>query len=681
MKKMKKVWVLFAVFVLAFTMNVNVYAEDEPATVALVSPVNIKIVHTNDTHGRAYEGQDGASNIGAKATIAGFDKVKAVANSADPKYGGRRADFILDAGDLFHGLSFATIDQGDSIAQIIGAVGYDAISPGNHDWNYGQERLKELESKVQFRNPGFRMLAGNIEKNGLFFGDTQKIVKEIDGVKVGVFGVSDPRIKEDVAPYQVEGLTFQDEVTYANQMVAQLRTTDGCEVVIAVSHGLELEAFVAQTKGIDVLVGGHEHQVINKSISNADGKSVLVVEAGYYFNNIGVISLVYDQTQKVVTAATEIAVSASEAGTLSLDTEAQGVQDLMTQMKNDQAVVKNKGVGTSTTELSWGWPEVRISEQPIGRVITDSYLSVSGADIAFENAGGIRAGIPKGMITRGNVIDISPFGNYLETRTIKGSDIRGVLETSLEIGRQSKEAYDVDPGGNNYPKNSGSYLQCGGLHVTYDMAKAQGQRIQNMEVVKLDGTTTPFQEGAFYTVACSNYLATASEYPAFAASAKLAEYPTCEESIISYVGKGDATIQSSANRVRMDSIPTPLPKEMVTVQYTAEKGGTITGEQNQTIERGTDASVVKAVANSGYQFKAWSDGVKTAERTDKTVDKNISVIAAFTKTTAVADKKTPAKPAAKTADGTPIGSVLVMLAGAFLVTVYDYKKQSKKSSH
>ncbi|MEG0329000.1 MAG: bifunctional UDP-sugar hydrolase/5'-nucleotidase [Longicatena sp.] len=665
MKNLKKLLLLLSISLFVFSTNIQyVKAEDKTP---------IKIVHTNDTHGRVYEGQDKSSNIGSKATIAGFDKVKAVANSTDTKYGGKKADFILDAGDSFHGLSFATVDKGNSIARIMGAVGYDALTPGNHDWNYGQQQLLALESIVKNNNPNFKLLAGNVEKNNVaFFGNNNSIIKDVNGIKVGVFGVSDPRIKSDVAPYNVAGLDFKDEIKYANDMVAELEKAK-CNVVIALTHGLELETFAKNTKGIDVIVGGHEHQIFNKTLKNQNNKDVSIVETGYYFNNIGVLNLKYSSSTDSV-EANETLVTPVQASAIVMDTEAQKVAALINTIKNEQATEKNKKIGDSSTTLLWDWPSVRIDEQPIGRLLSDAYLDVSKADISFENAGGIRAGLNAGVITKGNIIDISPFGNYIETRTMKGSDIKTVLERSIEIGRLSKIAYEKDPNGNDYPNNSGSYLQVGGLYVTYDLFEAMGSRIKEIKLMKADNSSVDFDENAQYVTAISNYLATSKDYPEFVQATKVAEYSTCEEAITQFVQKGDNTIQSSIQRVRLQNVSTPSVKS-ISLQYIADTGGYIEGNSKQEIVQGKDGSEVRAVANKGYCFNGWSDGVKSETRKDNKVTENKVIHATFIKESN--DKQTTS---IDTGDNTQVEVILVVMGSAIVVvgmTFYLKKRNNK----
>ena len=187
--------------------------------------VVITIAHTNDIHARnSYDEYN--------RTI-GFPKMKTILNNIG-------ADLVLDAGDLFHGQAFATVENGESIARLVNAVGYDAMTPGNHDWNYGQEQLLKLEQIA-----GIPVMAGNVVKNSneKFF-NTDYMVKDVDGVKVGVFGVIDPMVYSSTNPALMQGIKYTDMYEYANRIVDELKPQ--CDVIVCLSHMVDHETFAKQ---------------------------------------------------------------------------------------------------------------------------------------------------------------------------------------------------------------------------------------------------------------------------------------------------------------------------------------------------------------------------------------------------------------------------------------------------
>src|SRR5699024_2396138 len=210
----------------------------------------IQIVHTNDIHGYYTETESGTL---------GFAMLKSIIDQEG-------ADLVLDMGDTFHGQAFATIDQGNSIAQLMKDVGYDAVTPGNHDWSYGAERLKELE-----KIGGFQILAANVTtENGTDFFEENYIIKEVtadDGtkLKVGVVGVIDDEFYSSTASNNITGLKFEEEAQEATKIATYLSDVEKCDIILAMTHQSDCKEFVANIKGIDAVLAGHEHILLDES--------------------------------------------------------------------------------------------------------------------------------------------------------------------------------------------------------------------------------------------------------------------------------------------------------------------------------------------------------------------------------------------------------------------------------
>jgi 2',3'-cyclic-nucleotide 2'-phosphodiesterase (5'-nucleotidase family) len=221
--------------------------------------------------------------------------------------------------------------------------------------------------------------------------------------------------------------------------------------------------------------------------------------------------------------------------------------------------IKKQVVGNTPVKLGGPtdniWQDVRLGELNLGRALADSYRFVTGAEIAVENAGGIRAQIPAGEINKGQVIDVLPFGNYLVTKQVSGADIKKMLETSIEIGVNNQIAKDKND--NSWPGNSGSYLQCSGITAAYDLTKPAGQRVFSAKV-----GTAELDPNRLYTIACNNYLATSSDYPALQAAAIINEYSACDEAFINYLrNAGNDRFMAAINtpNVTAGTAPQPVP--------------------------------------------------------------------------------------------------------------------------
>ena len=381
MKQLKKQWNKVTALLLTFGMvfglfaAVPVQAEDGNASGSTI--FDVKIVHTNDIHARVEEDDYNQ--------VIGMDRLSGIAQAFTE---GADGSLMLDSGDTFHGQSIATLVKGESVAKLMKACGYDAMTTGNHDWSYGKDRLKELGGIANVK-----ILSGNIKNtDGTSFFDTDALVKEITKngktLKIGVFGVSDPEMKNKTTPSNVEGLDFQDAVAYAKREAATLKA-EGCDVVIALSHTLDPKNVAAQVDGVDLWLCGHEHIELSESVTTPDGSTTYVSESGYYLNTVGLIDLncTMDEDGSVHVDYNKTSVDYEAAQNYPKDASVTAVLD---SIKAENETVLNRVIGTSPVELDGIWEHIRIGQTNLGNVITDAYLLATGADIAFENAGGIQ---------------------------------------------------------------------------------------------------------------------------------------------------------------------------------------------------------------------------------------------------------------------------------------------------
>lgn len=549
---MKKFLLIFISISLLLTSVFPAFAE-EPGS----EETFFYIVHTNDIHG--YYKATGRGQLG-------FEKLKSVADAYD-------AQLLLDAGDTFHGQAFATIEQGKSIAQLMDFVGYDAVVPGNHDFSYGAEQIKEWG-----REHDFKILACNIEADdGSAYFEEPYLIKEITAdngstLKVGVLGVTDDAFAASKAPENIEGLKFLEETRQASETAESLRAA-GCDIVIALSHLADCKAFAKNTRGIDIVIAGHEHQLINESCSNLDGEPVYVTQSGHYFQAIGVLKVSYDFQTGKAKAVTGTQLTAENIE----ETFDEQTAEQISLIEERQADVLDTQIGSSSREYPYSWGEIRTKEQEIGRIVTGAYLNATGADVAIENAGGLRAGIPQGSITYHDIISISPYGNYIVTLKLTGEQILNIIEHSLEIGMQCSKVYALqiaaveageDPYQYSWPDNSGSYLQFGGIRLQYDPSRPEGSRVVSVFIGK-----EALDTKKIYTVATNNYVVADDDYPCLSEAEILCEYGTCEQALIRFIKAEDFEKAAAAEGISVytPSEKTPEPTPSATPNSTSDK--------------------------------------------------------------------------------------------------------------
>jgi 2',3'-cyclic-nucleotide 2'-phosphodiesterase (5'-nucleotidase family) len=508
--------------------------------------VTLTIIYTNDTHARYTYDED-------NNTI-GYSKLMTIVNQEE-------ADLLLSAGDIYHGISFGTIDQGESIAALMKAVGYDAMAPGNHDFNYGSDRLTELEKISETPILGANVLETDSSES--FFQQDYLIKKlNIEGetVKVGIFGLINPDIYDEISDKDVSGLTFgtEESTIETAQQCADTLAEEKCDVIIALTHIgdsdsgiMKSEKLAENTEGIDLIIDGHSHDVENTVIGDT-----LIVQSGYYYDAVGVVTLTLEEniikleSAYTVTGKTGNIIKVEDAGDdeISADEE---IENLIESLVEKQAPILDEVVGYSPVYLGGTpgnlWPEIRTEELNLGRVITDAYCYNTGADIAIENAGAIRSEIAEGNITKGDVINTLPFGNYLVTKELTGSDITSLLESSLTIGAENQDAYQS---GGDFPKNSGSYLQWSGVEVEYNPVAVDGQKVIS---VKINGEE--LQADQTYTIACNNYIAESDDYKELQVADVVTEYDACEEALIDYLNNaGEQRFTDAVNNQRFTGI-------------------------------------------------------------------------------------------------------------------------------
>ncbi|MFE5322487.1 5'-nucleotidase C-terminal domain-containing protein [Paenibacillus sp. NPDC056579] len=489
----------------------------------------ITILHTNDIHSRVEESTD-SIGYAKLATIIREQK------AANPN------TLVLDAGDTFHGQTIANLVRGESIVKIMNTIGYDAMAPGNHDFNYGSDRLVELSGMTKFP-----VLSANVKKADGSRLLKPYIIKEVGGVKVGIFGLTTPETAYKTHPNNVKGITFADPAAEAKAVVAELK--DKADIVIALAHlgvdksSVDTSIKVAeQVPGIDVIIDGHSHTVLEKGMNVG---SVLIAQTGEYSKNIGKVELTLDGTK--LKSKTASLTMRPAANTIQADP---AVLSIIDEVKKSQDTVLSQVVGSTSVKLIGEREVVRVGESNLGNLITDAMLDETGADVALTNGGGIRASIEAGPITKGQVITVLPFGNYIQTKKVKGSDIVAALELGVS----------------SYPEPLGGFPHVGGLTFVLDPSEAKGQRVS--EVMVKGAPLDPQKE---YLLATNDFMAAGGDqYTMFQNYPIANDFSSLEESVIAYLQKkgavepkteGRITVKTGTAAAPTPSAPAPAPAQ------------------------------------------------------------------------------------------------------------------------
>jgi len=467
------------------------------------------IFHTNDIHGRAVDNVD-------KGEI-GYARYKTILDLAEDEFGDTNV-LAFDAGDALHGTNFATLSKGESIVKLMNMVGIDAMACGNHEFNYGKDRLKELEAMANFP-----IMAVNIlnEDGEAFFNTNSKIFEvftghaESDPAKFGVIGVATPETKVKAHPKYTEGLTFgageeEDDIDALAALVQleinRLVDDEGVDFVILLTHlgvdessgDLTSEKLASKLYDISIVIDGHSHTAYDegKLITDIEGYDVLLVQTGAHFNNIGKVTIEFDPLTGAPTedGVTVELLSFEDVEAILDDADAvpdPDVEEMIADITAQNKEFRQTVIGETATLLDGERAHVRAGETNLGNLITDAMLEASGADVVLTNGGGIRASIAAGEITMGDALEVLPFGNQVTVIKVTGQDILDALAF----------------GAGKYPNPEGRFPHVAGM--TYTIMINDEGIFAGIGEVKVGGK--PINPAKEYTLATNDFLASGGD--------------------------------------------------------------------------------------------------------------------------------------------------------------------------
>ena len=446
------------------------------------------ILHTNDVHGY----------VAASDRCLGMEAVSQLKKD----YEKQGYDVLLiDAGDMLQGDALASFSQGKSLVTLMNAVGYDVMGLGNHDFDYGADVLEQRISEMNFP-----ALAANItvDATGEPFTEGNTVFTLSDGMKVGVFGLDTPTTPTTSSPKNTAGLSFaagKDLFAAAQAQIDELKG-QGCSVIVCVGHLGEDNAFednnakqtVENTRGISVLIDGHDHLVESQIVKDLDGNDVLIVETGCYLENIGILT--YEDGR----FTEDLAKTGTYKGS---DPE---VAKLLARFSDEAEKILNIKVAVTDWDLSGDGYD---KETNLGDLAADAiYWQTSQAfdaapDAAIVNAGGIRKTIEAGEILQRDIQDVFPFNNQICTVKLTGKELLKALEAATQVSPKPMGSFP-QVSHIKYTVNTTVPYQNGELYpgTSYFAPAAPGTRVTIIEV-----GGKPFNPEAIYTIATNAFIA------------------------------------------------------------------------------------------------------------------------------------------------------------------------------
>lgn len=429
------------------------------------SESSLTILHFNDLHEQLHPVKRKLD--GKEVELGGIDRLigglKAAKAAAGP------GTLVLCGGDTIQGTPFSTFFKGAVTFELLDDV-VDYMVPGVHDFDYGHVNLENLISKAKFK-----VLSANIfNKDAKPFTGMDYVIKEIDGLKVGIFGLT-LRISEIQQPSRnIEGLHFGLLEDAARAAVTTLRG-QGVDLVIALTHqGVEEDKKLARAvDGINLIVGALSHTVLTNGFLVFD---TWIAQAGARGEHFGEITIKYDKSKKrILSILPKVTRVTAE---MPADAEiTKTVAKYSQELKSKLDVVVNK----SEVLLEGSRNKVRGNETNLGNLLSDIFMHETGADLCIINAGVIRASINPGPIRVADVLNVLPYPNNVATVRLSGKAIYRILEKSAA----------ANPG-------EGRFLQ---------VSSGLQYKIKGRTLAELTLKGRELDENRIYTVATSDFLA------------------------------------------------------------------------------------------------------------------------------------------------------------------------------
>ena len=363
---------------------------------------------------------------------------------------------VVSIGDYVQGGSLGSISKGEYIINLMNLVGYDAVTLGNHEFDYRLPRLFELVSMMNTKPVccNFRKIG---ESNSYF--DPYKIVS-YGSVDIAYIGVTTPETISSSSPAQFKDengeflYTFHPTDLYDTvQKYIDAAKSDGAEYVVALSHigdnnGENVENvydLIENTRGLDVVLDGHAHSVIEgKDVKDKSGKEVRLSSTGTKFENIGKLTI---RDGKI---STELVKAETYEKTDS------AVDAYLEKINSEYSTLGERKIAVSDVDLithdADGKRLIRTEETNLGNLCGDAFRTVLGADVGYAYGGGIRNAISKGDITFNDILSVFPFNNQVVLCEITGQVLLDVLEFSLA----------------RYPEENGCFPQMSGVTFSVD---------------------------------------------------------------------------------------------------------------------------------------------------------------------------------------------------------------------
>ncbi len=420
----------------------------------------LTILYFNDLHGQLepFRAEEGKRAGGAARLAALIEKIR----EENTRLG--RHTLLLVAGDLFLGSSLSALFKGEAELKFLNRIHPDAITLGNHEFDFGmgvlQERLKEAT---------FPVASANIYKGKerLF---PPVVFKDIGGFRVAILGLITPDTAQLAHPDKIAGITFGDPVAVANNLALDIRRKS--DLLIALTHtGLEIDKKLAQeVPGLEVIIGGHDHIALPEPLKVG---SVWICQAQYRGLFLGRLDLKIGGEKAVKVGGALIPIAEELA-------EDREVKEMVASYRGKFEHKLKEVVGRTRARLVGEPEKIRRMETNLGNLVADVMRKAAGTEIALVNGGSIRGSIEEGAVTLEDIWRVFPYDTQLAQVELSGGEIEKVLGHSVGLG----------------PGLTGGFLQLSGLSFVIGPSGPEDIRIQG----------NPLERERYYSMAITDFM-------------------------------------------------------------------------------------------------------------------------------------------------------------------------------
>ncbi len=445
------------------------------------------IMHTNDIHGRLEYLEDKYSPSIGMARLKTFKDTK-------------KPTLLVDAGDAMQGLPISNLTKGADMVKAMNAVGYDAMTLGNHEFDFGIETAIQYEQDLTFP-----IVSANVYKNDQLVFNPYTIVEKTFGdrqMKFALIGLTTPETSVKTHPNNIKGITFKKPAPVAIDTIKEIGNKADAYVFMThlgfdettledeTSTYLAKELAKAYPKEKIFIADGHSHSELANGLEEGN---VLIGQTGNYLNNVGLMSANYTEEQAVRSAKL---IPFTDLKTLEPNTTVQKIVD--DARANFDQVMKEVVIETNSIRFNGTREVVRSRETNLGNLIGDALYDYGQtgfkqkSDFAVVNGGGIRQDIGTGAVTKGDIVGVMPFGNTISQVQISGQEIYDMFEHSVRsTAKDAAGNVILDENGLPMLGQNGGFLQVSdSIKITYDSTKTgadpdkgiAGQRVTSIQI-------------------------------------------------------------------------------------------------------------------------------------------------------------------------------------------------------